>query len=291
MARQGGHSVDLDFFEALSQMRVNYDSEQQALWFFMQAFPRPCYTPDLLRELDDLFEKLKESDDIHYLVAASGVKQVYNLGGDLELFLKYIEEGEREKLRQYAYDCVMCCYNGATQIRRGITTIALVQGSALGGGFEAALACNVVVAEESAMMGFPEILFNLFPGMGAFSFLGRRIPMTLVEKMILSGQQYTAAELYEMGAIDVLAKDGEGEQAVKEYIETHSAQRKTRVAIHRSRDRVNPITMYELKDIVDIWVDLAMQVDEEGLRVMQRLVRAQNRKLSTAKLVSDVVNA
>ncbi|MEJ2141252.1 MAG: crotonase/enoyl-CoA hydratase family protein [Gammaproteobacteria bacterium] len=291
MARQAGHSVDLDFFEALSQMRVNYDSEQQALWFYMHAFPRPCYTPDLLSELDDLFEKLKESDDIHYLVAASGVQQVYNLGGDLELFIKYIEENEREKLRQYAYDCVMCCYNGATQIRRGITTIALVQGSALGGGFEAALACNVVVAEESAMMGFPEILFNLFPGMGAFSFLGRRIPMPQVEKMILSGQQYTAAELYEMGAIDVLAKDGEGEKAVKEYIETHSAQRKTRVAIHRSRDRVNPITMYELKDIVDIWVDLAMEVDEDGLRVMQRLVRAQNRKLSTAKLVSDVVNA
>lgn len=288
MAIQNSNVVDLEFSKSYSELQLDYDSDQQALWFYMQAFPRPCYTPNLLSELDSLFDKLKQSNDIHYLVGASAVPSVYNLGGDLELFIKYIEQNEREKLRQYAYDCVMCCYNGATQIRRGITTIALVQGSALGGGFEAALACNVVVAEESARMGFPEILFNLFPGMGAFSFLSRRIPMLDVEKMILSGQQYSAAEMFEMGAIDVLAKDGEGVEAVKQYINSHSAQRKTRVAIHQSRDRVNPVTMEELKDIVDIWVELAMQVDDESLRVMQRLVRAQNRKLATERLIARV---
>lgn len=291
MAIQSGNVVDLEFSKSYSELQLDYDSKQHALWFYMQAFPRPCYTPNLLNELDSLFEQLKETDDIHYLVAASGVPSIYNLGGDLELFAKYIEQGDREKLRQYAYDCVMCCYNGATQIRRGITTVALVQGSALGGGFEAALACNVVIAEESAKMGFPEILFNLFPGMGAFSFLGRRIPVMEVEKMILSGQQYTAAELFDMGAIDVLARDGEGEEAVKQYIEGHALQRSTRIAIHQSRDRINPITMEELRDIVDIWVELAMQVDEDSLRVMQRLVRAQNRKLATAKLVANVANA
>lgn len=290
MARHGRHGVGLEFSKSYSDLQLEYDDEQHALWFYMQAYPRPCYTPNLLSELDSLFEQLKQTNDVHYLVGASGVPYVYNLGGDLELFVEYISQGEKEKLRQYAYDCVMCCYNGATQIRRGITTIALVQGSALGGGFEAALACNVVIAEESAKLGFPEVLFNLFPGMGAFSFLGRRISLPEVEKMILSGQQYTAAELFDMGAIDVLAKDGEGELAVKQYIESHAMQRNTRVAIHQSRDRVNPITMDELRDIVDIWVDLAMQTDEESLRVMQRLVRAQNRKLATAKLVASVAN-
>ena len=268
-------------------MRVEYDSKQKALWAYMRATPRPCFTPKLLEEVDSFYNQLADLKHIHYLVGASDVPGVYNLGGDLELFVKYIEQADKEKLRHYAYDCVQCSFNSADQLKHGVTTIALVQGSALGGGFEAALACNVVVAEESAMMGFPEILFNLFPGMGAFSFLGRRIPMSQVEKMILSGQQYTAAEMFEMGAIDVLAKDGEGERAVREYIESHSAQRNTRIAIQKSRDRVNPITMDELRDIVDIWVDLAMEVDEESLRVMHRLVRAQNRKLSTERLVAN----
>jgi DSF synthase len=291
MAKQDEHSVDLGFCESFSQLRVEYDSEQQALWAYMRATPLPCFTPELLEEVDIFYKKLPELENVHYVVGASDVPNVYNLGGDLSLFVKYIEQDEKEKLRQYAYDCVKCSYNSAAQIKHGITTIALVQGTALGGGFEAALACNVVVAEESAKLGFPEILFNLFPGMGAFTFLGRRIALAQVEKMILSGEQYTAAELYEMGAIDVLAKDGEGQQAVKHYLDSHAAQRNTRIAIHQSRDRVNPVTLEELYDIVDIWVDLAMHVDDDSLRVMQRLIRAQSRKLSTEKLVANVVNA
>lgn len=290
MTRQDRHSIDLGFSKSFSELRVDYDKDQHALWMFMQASPRPCFTPNLLGELDTLFTEAQKNKDVYYEIVASDVPDVYNLGGDLDLFIEYIEQGKREQLRQYAYDCVKCCYHSATQIHNDITTIALVQGSALGGGFEAALSCNVVIAEESARLGFPEILFNLFPGMGALTFLARRISMSQVEKMILSGQQYTAAELYEMGAIDVLANDGEGIEVVKQYIENHLTQRQTRVAIHKSRDRVNPITMEELSDIVDIWVDLAMQVDEESLRVMQRLVKAQNRKMATERLLAKVAN-
>src|SRR3972149_4441233 len=56
-----------------------------------------------------------------------------------------------------------------------LTTISLVQGDALGGGFETALSSDVIIAEQSAAMGLPEVLFNLFPGMGAYSLLTRRI--------------------------------------------------------------------------------------------------------------------
>ena len=56
-----------------------------------------------------------------------------------------------------------------------IVTISLVRGNALGGGFEIALSGDVIIAERSAMMGFPEILFNCFPGMGAFQTLSSRV--------------------------------------------------------------------------------------------------------------------
>ena len=49
------------------------------------------------------------------------------------------------------------------------TTISLVQGDALGGGFEAALCGDIIIAEKQARFGFPEVLFNLFPGMGAYN--------------------------------------------------------------------------------------------------------------------------
>src|SRR2546421_680003 len=83
----------------------------------------------------------------------------------------------------------------------------------------------VIVAEESAQLGFPEILFNLFPGMGAYSFLSRRIGMRAAEELILSGRILPAAKLREMGVVDVVCKDGEGQTAVREWIAHNSKHR------------------------------------------------------------------
>lgn len=291
MNKQNRGSIDLGFTESFSELCVHYDEELQAIWAYMQGTPRPCFTPTLLKEVISLNARIRELEGVQYVIGASNIPQVYNLGGDLDLFLQYIEQGDREKLRQYAYDCVECGYGNATQIKHGITTIALVQGSALGGGFEGALSSNVVVAEENARLGFPEILFNLFPGMGAYTFLSRRIPINQVEKMVLSGEQYSGIDLYEMGAVDVLAKDGEGEKAVRDFIASHRLQRRARVAIHQARNRLSPVTIEELRDIADIWVEAAMDIEEESLNVIRRLVRAQDRKLATDKLLAKVVNA
>ena len=56
-----------------------------------------------------------------------------------------------------------------------ILTVALIQGDAVGGGFEAMLTDDIVIAEQGAKFGLPEILFNLFPGMGGYSFLRRKV--------------------------------------------------------------------------------------------------------------------
>ena len=290
MTNQGKHNVDLAFTQSFSELRVEYDEKLEAIWLYMKGAPRPCFTMNLLNELEALYSQLSKMEGVHYVVACSDIPNVYNLGGDLSLFLEHIEQGEREKLREYAYACIGCIYGSAIQITHGITTIALVQGSALGGGFEAAASCNVIIAEENARLGFPEILFNLFPGMGAYSILSRKTSVNQTEKMVLSGEQYNSVALHEMGVVDVLAKDGEGKQVVKEYIAEHRKQRRTRVAIYQARMRLNPMTMEELRDIADIWVDAAMDTDEESLVVMRRLVRAQDRKLATKKLLEKVSN-
>src|SRR5438874_1463435 len=65
-----------------------------------------------------------------------------------------------------------------------VVTVSLIQGNCLGGAFECALSSNLMVAERSAKTGLPEVLFNLLPGMGAYSLLARRVAPHFARKII-----------------------------------------------------------------------------------------------------------
>src|SRR5438128_3560122 len=163
-----------------------------------------------------------------------------------------IKERDRRALANYAKLCIDNIYPRTQAFfSPALTKIALVQGDALGGGFECALASDVIVAEESARLGFPEILFNLFPGMGAYSLLARRIGMRAAEELILSGNVLPAAKLHEMGVVDVLAKDGEGPMAVRKWIAANAKRRNGMQAAFRARKLVHPVTREELDAITD----------------------------------------
>lgn len=265
---------------------VQFDAERYALWQYLNPVPRPVFTLTVLDEIRDLQERVKryldtnrhEEPEIRYMVLASAVPGVFSLGGDLALFSSLIRERDRDGLAAYGRLCVRCVFNNTTNVGNPqLTTISLVQGSALGGGFEAALSTNVLVAERSASFGLPEILFNLFPGMGAFSLLSRRLDMARAERFLASGKQYSAAELYEMGIVDVLAEDGQGVHAVNAFIRKHGRSRNGLLAIREVRQRLAPIAYEELDDVVMIWVDAAMRLTERDLRTMERLVAAQHR--------------
>ncbi|MBI3560468.1 MAG: enoyl-CoA hydratase/isomerase family protein [Gammaproteobacteria bacterium] len=273
------------------QLSTDYHIETRALWAYMHAEPRPCFTWTLLNDLRRLFSRIdslqKPAHSIDYLIVASGVAGVYNLGGDLENFPHYIRARSAEKLQRYAYDCLELGYRCYRQFDRDITSIALIEGSCYGGGFEAALSCNVLIVEESANISFPEISFNLFPGMGAYSYLTRRVTPTIADKMISSGRAYSGREIFELGIADVCAPDGTGVEAAFEFIKQHRRQQNARVAMHKARQTVQPVTLEELKHVSDIWVEAALRLDERSLRVMERFARAQlnhnfTRRVSTS---------
>jgi DSF synthase len=274
----------------LTQVRTRFEEEFGVMAYFMNPEPRPCFNQVCMSELHDSQSKLEAAqgqvfangklNQANYLVLASDVPGIFNLGGDLSVFKQLILAKAREHLLAYAKLCVnnvWTFYN----MQAPVTTISLVQGQAMGGGFEAALAAHIMVAEKSALMGLPEVLFNLFPGMGALSFLSRKIGMPAAEKMVRSGKIYTGEELYQMGVVDVLAEDGQGEYAMNNWIKKNHRSLNSFQAINRAKQRVNPLTLNELYDITEIWVDAALRLDERNLKIMERLVRAQNTKVSS----------
>lgn len=273
-------------------LKVQFNSEERIVWSFMHSGPRPCYSPQLLSNIKNMFDNItiqcSGETPVEYLVIASMVDNVYNLGGDLDLFANCVAENDREKLQEYAYTCIDLVYSCTNQIEHDVTSIALVQGSALGGGFEAALACHYIIAEQSAMFGFPEILFNLFPGMGAFTYLSRRVSMRYAEQLILSGKQYSAADLYQMGIVDVLVDDGEGINAVNDFINDHRTQQHARIAMQKAKMRSTLISYIELRDIADIWVDAALKIKNDDIEFMNRLIKVQNRKFINKSCVHNL---
>jgi DSF synthase len=270
------------------QLDVEYDSATRSIWTYMKPVGSACFNLDLLSDLksnDKAIEKNQglalhhnELFIVDYSILASRTEHVFNYGGDLAQFVLLIKSGDREALLHYARQCVDCIHARVTGHNTSALTISLVQGDALGGGFEYALTSNVIIAEESARMGFPEILFNLFPGMGAYSLLARRIGAKKAEEMILSGKIYGARELYDIGLIDVLVPAGKGERAVYEFIQKNSKQLNGMRAMYQCRLHTWPLSHAELMNITELWVDAAFRLQGRDLKMMGRLADAQLRQ-------------
>lgn len=269
-------------------LRLDIDTINAICWCFMRPVGKPSYTHELMGDISQLqaaitrgFAELPPAAaPFSWFVMASDVPGIYNLGGDLGHFAERIRTRDLDAMRHYGHVAVTAIHRNAVAFDSPVVTMALVQGDALGGGFEHALSFDLIVAERSAKMGLPEILFNMFPGMGAYSFLSRRMDRAKAEALILSGRVHTAEELYEMGVVDVLAEDGQGQQAAIDYIARHSRKHNAHLAVYRARRRVNPVTLEELIDVVDIWAEAALNLTEADLRKMDRLCAAQNKRLA-----------
>jgi DSF synthase len=283
----------IPYGRADSQYETEFEPANGTLWgYFNPRDGIPCYSLKLMKDILEHDQKLVANQGqveidgamlpVNYYVTASRIRGVFNVGGDLALFSMLIKARDRHALARYAKLCIDNVYPRTQSFfSPTLTKIVLVQGDALGGGFECALASDVIVAEESAQMGLPEILFNLFPGMGACSLLARRIGIRAAEELILSGRILPATELHKMGVVDVLATDGQGETAVRNWIAKNAKRRNGMQAVFRARQFIHPVTREELDGIVDLWVDAALRLGERDLRMMNRLVRAQMRRMES----------
>ena len=268
-------------------LRVESDPAGSAHWLYMHADNargvRPCFRTALMDDMWSfltsitLREAQRQPGQLRHVVLASDA-DAFNLGGDLELFSRLIRDGNREHLLAYARRCIDGVHHLHASLGGDVRTIALVQGDALGGGMELALACHTIVAEEGVGMGLPEVLFGLFPGMGAYSFLCKRVPPQLAEKIILDGNIHSSEELHRMGVVDILVPKGEGEAAVQELIRQQQRAPHAHLALNAVRAIAQPVGYDELMGITEVWVDSALALGDRSLRTMDRIVRAQSRR-------------
>jgi DSF synthase len=275
----------------LEQLEVTWDEPTGSLWTFMRPRGRPSYNLDLLEDFHAwqrgilaTFES--RPGDLRYLLLGSRTPGVFNLGGDLDHFAARIRARDRQALVAYGESCVRILHRNIECLGLPMVTIGLAQGDALGGGFESLLSFNVIIAERGAKFGFPENIFGLFPGMGAYSLVARRVGAAFAEEMMLGGRIYTAEEMKDVGLVHILAEPGQGLVEAREYIQRSKRRHIGNRSVYQVGREVNPLSLAELDRVVQVWADACLELRDRDLKVMQRLVAAQDR-LQAVQLAAE----
>ena len=270
---------------SFQHLELEFDPDLGVLWKYLKQNSTPYFSSEQLTEIRYVQEAIAgglsldvdgyASDKLRYVVLASRNQGIFSLGGDLRLFRDLIEKRDRPSLQFYAQKAADAVYHHATNTKN-ITTFSLVQGTAMGGGFEAAIAGNVVVAERGNRMGFPEVLFGLFPGMGAYTLLRRKVDAVTAEKIILDAENFAVEDLHTMGVVDVLVDPGEGEHAIYSYV-SRQRNRPGAAVFRNALNKVRVIDRDELYTIADEWVSAAMELSSMHLRRIDKLIASQQK--------------
>lgn len=256
-----------------NNLNVTVDTENNVTWCSLKNYPKACFTTEMLNELHSTQQNFANDQNQHFYVLLSESSSVFSFGGDLNLFKQCIRDNNRQDLYQYMKQCIDAIY-GLTMLT-GCEGIALIRGTAFGGGFETALACDTIIAEENATFGFPDRLFNSFPGMGAYHYLVRRVSPIIAQKIITSSRTYTANELLQLGVIDKVVPDGEGYNAVLDHIQYYKRYKNTFNAMRQVFNLANNVDYNQLLQVGELWVNTALNLSEKDLKLMERLARSQ----------------
>lgn len=269
-----------------SSLATRLDSSLDTLWVSLQPVAgRPLnFSPELLSGLERLLDRIEENNwhwqedsregRLRYLVLASDHPRHFALGGDLAYFQSCIESGNAGALRAYSLRC-LDLIRRIFSATKEVTTITLVQGRALGGGFETALSASHLIAERGAEFGFPEIAFGTFPCTGGMTLLANRIGLRRAAAFMRNARIHSAAELYAQGVVDEVCEPGEGPAAVQRFIAEHRRRYNARMALQRAEARMGAFDLVELRTVVEDWVETAMALSAEERRVLGTLVRMQ----------------
>ncbi len=274
-----------------TEISVRYDVETASVWCYLKPKVRPCFSYKMLYEIHTLQQELisyfQKYDmnppvPVKFFVWASQANGIFNYGGDLEFVVNLIEKKDRNALSKYSMLATEIIYLNIIHLGLPLITISVVDGRVLAGGFEAAYSCNKMIVEEQVKIGLPEIKFNHFPGMGAYSLLARTIGVSKTEEILISGKTYPVKELLKMGLKIDLVPTGQSVDASIEYMIKTLKFYKGLSAIVDVRNIYMQISREELMRINKIWIDTAMQLDKKDIKTIRRFISTQNLKYNNS---------
>ena len=199
---------------------------------------------ELMKELADCIEKL-ENDKSVKIIIITGNEKAFAAGADLNEFYNKTPNEMFESYRFLEWERVYKCFK---------PLIASVSGYALGGGFELAMICDMIIASDSAIFGQPEINVGLMPGAGGTQRLTKIIQKHKAMEYILSGKYIDVWTAYKLGIVNKIV-------ATEIYLE---------MTIKFAKEFLNkpPISLNIAKDSIKISYELNLQ---EGLEYERRM--------------------
>jgi enoyl-CoA hydratase len=166
-----------------------------------------------LAELAHAFDFCRDDESVRALVITGAGEKAFVAGADI-----------RELAAMTPLTAKELAYRGQQVFARvehmGKPTVAMINGFALGGGLELALACNLRTAATSAKLGLPEVSLGIIPGYGGTQRLGRIAGPAVAREWILTGDMYSAEEAHRVGVVNRIFPSPELRSGTLKLVET-----------------------------------------------------------------------
>jgi len=229
-----------------------------------------------LEELEKFATALQlMQSDAHALIIYSDLKTGFCAGADLRELYQRSQAMEKLAAAKGVRDFLERIHRVLNLIDAApLTTIAAVHGVTFGGGFELALACDLIIADKLARFCFPELRLGLIPGFGGIPRLKRDLGNAIVRDLLLTGRSINATKAQQIGLVSQVVGEGEALRAARG---TAAQLRKfDRATAAAAKKFIKPIPHEELRQEIDMFCELfARPAVEAGLRKFVESTDAQ----------------
>lgn len=215
---------------------------------------RNALTPGLLRAIGAAILEAESDAEVRAVVLTGSGDRAFCAGMDLRAFAagEQIGVGDDDATR------------GFFRLIEGTATIPLVgaaNGTAVAGGFELLLGCDVIIASTGAEFGLPEVKRGLFPA-GNGIFLGARIPLGVALEMTLTGDAISAARAHDLGLVNHLAPPGDVLELAVTVAERIAANGPLALAAVKELVRLGVSDVAHARERLSIWQDVVFNSDD-----------------------------
>lgn len=193
-------------------MAVDYKKEGRiAIFTLNRPEAMNALNMETMRQFHEALKDFRDDDGLWVGIVTGAGEKAFCGGADIKDTLPFMKEHSRSQWAMPA------------SIMRGLELwkpmVAAINGMALGGGLEMALACDIRIAAENARLGTPEVTLGLIPGWGGTQRLPRAIPWCKAAELLLMGKLIDAQEAYRIGLVNQVVPQAEVLSTAKEWAE------------------------------------------------------------------------